>query len=331
VDRPAVEHLVTARPQLAGALHAAWGLARASEADRRASQDAALRRIVAHAYEHVRYYRRLFDRHRLLPGHLRGVIDLDLVPLSGRDDLLAQRESDLLARGVQLADLLTVPLGEDSDTPRLRRTRFEAFLQLIHRMRALGGLGLQGRDRVAVLSGPGGPERHGFAHHLLGLHRRRLFDAAADPRATALAIAGFHPDVLIGPAPALDRLAAEVTEPVRPRLVVVEGRPPMPRLRARLAGAFRSAVRAAYGIGGGTVLAAECEETGAYHVVEGWALLEVLADGRAALPGERGEVAVTLLHSFAMPILRLRLGHLATRGGLCACGAPFATILAPDA
>jgi phenylacetate-CoA ligase len=59
-------------------------------------------------------------------------------------------------------------------------------------------------------------------------------------------------------------------------------------------------------------------------------LLEVLADGRPAAAGERGEVSVTLLHSYAMPILRYRLGHHATRGGPCACGAPYSTILAPD-
>ena len=320
---------MTARPQIAGALHAAWGYARSSRAELNATQDAALRRLALHAYEQVRYFRRLFDRHRLLPRHLRGVIDLDLVPVTERDELVLQRESDLLARGVEVADLVTVPLGEEPGAPRLRRSRLEDLLHLIQRTRALSTLGLLGRDRIAVLSSPDGSERSGFALHLLGLHRRRQFDPAAEPRATAEAMADFRPDVIIGSSAALARVA-EVAAALRPRLVVVEGRPPMPRLRTRLATAFQSTVRAAYGIGGGTVLATECPTTGAYHVAEGWALVEVLADGRSARPGERGEVAVTLLHSFAMPVLRLRLGHLATRGELCACGAPSGTILTPD-
>ncbi len=50
-------------------------------------------------------------------------------------------------------------------------------------------------------------------------------------------------------------------------------------------------------------------------------------DGRPAAPGERGEVVLTALHSFAMPFIRFRLGDIVTKGDShCACGQPFATI-----
>jgi phenylacetate-CoA ligase len=322
---------VTARPQLAGALHAAWGSARTSRAELRASQDAALRRLAVHAYDQVRYYHRLFDRHRLHPRHLRGVVDLDLVPLSGRDDLRAQPSADLLARDTQPSTLLRVPTAGG---PALYRTWLEDVLQLLHRVRSLGGVGVQARDRIAIV-GAGDArdrERHGLALHLLGLRRRRVFDGSRDPVEVALAVAAFQPEVLAGTPGMLDRLAAggPAAAAIRPRLVVVEGTPPMPRLRARLSDAFDAPVRATYGLGAETLLGAECRETGAFHISDGWVLLEVLADGRPAAAGERGEVAVTLLHSYAMPILRYRLGHHATRGGPCACGAPYSTILAPD-
>jgi phenylacetate-CoA ligase len=322
---------VTARPQLAGALHAAWGSTRTSRAELRAGQDAALRRLALHAYSQVRYYHRLFDRHRLHPRHLRGVVDLDLVPLSGRDDLRAQAATDLLARDTQLATLLRVATAGG---PALYRTWLEDVLQLLHRVRSLGGVGVQARDRIAIV-GAGDArdrERHGLALHLLGLRRRRVFDGSRDPVEVALAVAAFQPEVLAGTPGMLDRLAAggPAAAAIRPRLVVVEGTPPMPRLRERLSDAFDAPVRATYGLGAETLLGAECRETGAYHVSDGWVLLEVLADGRPAAAGERGEVAATLLHSYAMPILRYRLGHHATRGGPCACGAPYSTILAPD-
>ncbi len=324
---------MTARPQLTEALHAAWGYDRSSQAELRAHQDASLRRLAVHAYEQVRYYHRLFDRHRLHPRHLRGVVDLDLVPVSGRDERCAQTGADLLARGVDPATLLPAPVLHSSDgTPWIYRTWLEDLLELLRRMRILGGLGLHARDRIAVVGDGDGrdQERHGLALHLLGFHRRRYFDASSEPAAVAEQISGFNADVLAGTAGALHRLAATAGD-VRPRLVVVEGRPPLPRLRARLAEAFGAPVYATYGIGADTVLAAECRETGAFHVSDGAVLLEVLVDGRPAAVGERGEVAVTLLHSYAMPILRHRLGHRATRGGPCACGATCSTILAPDA
>jgi phenylacetate-coenzyme A ligase PaaK-like adenylate-forming protein len=56
--------------------------AHASPTELRAFQDARLRQLLVHAYEHVPYYRRLFDRHRLHPRHIRGTVDLGLIPLS---------------------------------------------------------------------------------------------------------------------------------------------------------------------------------------------------------------------------------------------------------
>ena len=321
---------MSVRPQLADALHAAWGHARTSPTELRASQDAALRRLAVHAYEQVRYYRRLFDRSRLHPRHLRGVVDLDLIPATCRDDLLAQDRLHLLARDSDPS--LLISLRPDGRGPALYRTWLEDLLHLLHRVRALGGLGVQPRDRVAIVRGADAPdvERHGLALHLLGLRRRGVFGGSAPGTRLAADVEAFMPDVVAGPPAVLDRLAALAPD-IHPRLVVVEGRPPLPRLRARLTDAFRAPVRAVYGLGADTPLAAECRETGAFHANDGWALLEVLVDGRPAAVGERGELAVTLLHTYAMPVIRYRLGHLATRGGPCACGAPFSTILAPDA
>lgn len=45
-------------------------------------QEAQLRRLVAHAYENVPYYRSLFDRHDLEPQHIRTVGDLARIPVT---------------------------------------------------------------------------------------------------------------------------------------------------------------------------------------------------------------------------------------------------------
>ena len=322
--------MVSARPLLADAVQAAWAHPGTPRARLRASQDAALRRLLAHAYDTVRFYRRHFDRHRLLPRHLRGVVDLDLLPPTGREELAGVDRGNLLARGTDRSTLM--PVRPEGGGPTLYRTTLEDLLHLVHRVRALTAAGVLPGERVAVVRDGDGMdiERHGLALHLLGLRRRRVFGGREEPARTAAKVAGYEPGVLAGTAAGLDRLAASGTA-IRPRLVVVEGTPPLPRLRTRLADAFRAPVRAVYGLGTDTPLATECRDTGAFHVNDGWAVLEVLVDGRPAAAGERGELAVTLLHSYAMPVLRYRLGHRATRGGPCACGAPFSTILTPDA
>ncbi|HTP95661.1 MAG TPA: hypothetical protein VMK05_07400 [Burkholderiales bacterium] len=68
-------------------------------------------------------------------------------------------------------------------------------------------------------------------------------------------------------------------------------------------------------------LALQCPEHEHYHVQSENVLLEVLReDGTPCAPGEIGEVVVTTLHNFAMPLIRYRLGDYAQVGPACPCG-----------
>ena len=109
----------------------------------------------------------------------------------------------------------------------------------------------------------------------------------------------------------------------------------LPRLRqARtfseaLRPALRDVVRRAWGVGIADVYS--CEEAGYiafqcpghehYHVQSESLLVEIVdAHGMPCAPGEIGEVALTTLHNFAMPLIRYRLGDYAELGEACSCG-----------
>lgn len=75
-----------------------------------------------------------------------------------------------------------------------------------------------------------------------------------------------------------------------------------------------SAVEAGY-------IALQCPDHPHLHIQSESALVEILAqDGRPCLPGEVGQVVVTPLHNFAMPLIRYAIGDLAQMGAPCACG-----------
>lgn len=69
-------------------------------------------------------------------------------------------------------------------------------------------------------------------------------------------------------------------------------------------------------------LALECPEfEGRYHVQAEGVLLEVLReDGHPCGAGEVGEVVVTSLHNYAMPLIRYAIGDYAEVGAPCPCG-----------
>src|SRR6185503_7416692 len=174
--------VTAAHPELGPALWAAWRHPRASRAELRAWQDARLRRLVRHAYDSVPFYRRLFDRHRLHPRHIRGVVDLDLIPTTDKATMRTEGGAALLARGHDTASLLTVRTSGSSGEPfTIHRTWLEDKLQYLLRLRTFGAFGVRHRDRVVAVGVGGRPDSGedkliGRSLRALGFHSRELVD-----------------------------------------------------------------------------------------------------------------------------------------------------------
>lgn len=68
-------------------------------------------------------------------------------------------------------------------------------------------------------------------------------------------------------------------------------------------------------------IALQCPQSGHYHIQSESLIVEVLDDaGAPCAPGEIGQVVVSTLHNFAMPLLRYASGDYAEVGEPCACG-----------
>jgi phenylacetate-CoA ligase len=92
-------------------------------------------------------------------------------------------------------------------------------------------------------------------------------------------------------------------------------------LRDLVAQQWGSRVSDAYSAEEVGCMAIECPEGGGYHAQAETAIVEVLdAAGAPCRPGEVGEVVVTPLFNYAMPLLRYAIGDYAEAGGPCRCG-----------
>jgi phenylacetate-CoA ligase len=324
------------RPEIGPALSAAWRHTHAARAELRAWQDARLRRLVIHAYESVPLYRRLFDLHRLHPRHIRGVVDLDLIPFTDKAEMRRQGPARLLARGHDADSLLTVRTSGSSGEPfAIRRTWLEDKLQYLLRLRAFRAFGVRPTDRVVAVGvagrpAVGDPLLVGPSLRAFGFHRRELIDGLQEPAQIAAQLRETRPDVLIGLPGVLDRLGApelaDAVSQVRPRVVILGGEVATPVMRLRIRQTFAAPLFETYASQECPLMAWECRHSGDLHTCDDGVLVEVLRDGSAVNPGERGDVVVTNLHAYAMPFIRYRIGDLATQGAPCRCGAPFSTI-----
>lgn len=91
-------------------------------------------------------------------------------------------------------------------------------------------------------------------------------------------------------------------------------------VRLKLAKTFGTRVFNEYGCGELGSIAHECE-SGSLHVSDENMLVEILDGERVCEPGEIGEIVITELNNYAMPLIRYRTGDFGALGiGACACG-----------
>jgi phenylacetate-coenzyme A ligase PaaK-like adenylate-forming protein len=313
---------------------------RASRAEVKAFQDAHLRRLVLHAYENVPYYRKLFDRNRLHPRHIRGTADLDLIPISSKQDMRERPAHQLLDRTVDQGRLLTVCTSGSTGEPfTVRRTWLEQAFKVLLQQRCWQAFGLRLPERIMKVGRGRSPDSKdaklvGRLLQAAGIHPTLSIDGIVQPPEEVVRrLETFRPHLLVALPSILcitaDHLLAHGRQDIRPRILSVGGEVLTPLMRRRLTQAFGVEPVQTYASHEFPLMAWECGVSGELHTCDDGVIVEVLRDGRPASAGEEGEVVVTNLHAYAMPFIRYRLADLVTRGSdQCACGQPFSTIRA---
>jgi phenylacetate-CoA ligase len=115
---------------------------------------------------------------------------------------------------------------------------------------------------------------------------------------------------------------AQGIRPYPPKSVVSSGATLSASMRPAIEAAFAAPIFDRYGSREAYGIAAECEAHQGLHVCPVLQYVEILGpDGSPAPPGELGEVVVTTLTSYAMPLIRYRIGDMsAWAEDTCSCG-----------
>lgn len=302
-------------------------------------QNKQLRRLIAHAYENVPYYRRLFDRNGIKPNDIQSVADLPLIPISSKRDLQSLPAEEIVARGTDPESLILRRTSGSSGEPfSIRRTWLEERILGVLVLRSTLDLGIRITDKIAKvgLVRPKHPRDYRFSSQILqklGIRPRTRVNCLLPPKDIIEVLRNLRPDILTGFPGVLSKLAENLDDEdrraIRPRFIRVGGEVITPLMRRQITEAFRAPVYDIYASWEFNMLAWECKATGEYHTCDDGLIMEVIKDGRPAVEGERGEVVGTNLHAFAMPLIRFRLGDIVTKGSeTCPCGQPFSTIRA---
>lgn len=291
--------------------------------------DAALRRIIRHAYTNVPYYRRIFDECGLKPEDVHSVADLAPLTITTKADL--QREPDeFIARGVDRSRLLErITSGSTGQPASIRNAPIDEFRRQLARWRVDLGYGVRPGDRRVRFRTPrpllAGDRMLLALLGVTGLYAQRKVDSRLPGDEVLAILRSFRPTIIDGMSNTIDRAAQVALDTggssIRPRYVTTGGETLTPAMRQRIGEAFAAPIRDIFGACEIGVMASECPVSGLYHVASGVALEIIASEGQPARDGAEGHVVATSLLSRAVPVIRYGTGDIAVRGpDECPCG-----------
>jgi len=307
-----------------------------SASEMRLLQEEKLRRLVSHAYHHVGYYRERMDALGLRPEDIRTLDDLSRLPLLAKADVRENLHFDLLSDNHDKDLILRIATSGSTGEPFVcYADQHQLEIRLASTLRAMEWTGWQFGDRQARLwhqtlgMSSSQVARERFDAWLL----KRLFVPAFEMSESAMAaflgrLSSFDPVLIDGYAESFNYLAghlgsAKERPGLRPRGIISSAQALPDESRKIIERAFGTRVFDKYGSREFSGIAYECDAHDGHHVMAESYIVEILKDGRAALPGEVGEVVITDLNNLCLPFVRYRVGDLAEamdNATSCACG-----------
>ena len=280
----------------------------------RRSQEARLRRLVAHAGRTVPFYRQRFERAGIDPDQIRGLRDLQRIPVTTKADLQAAGPDATLSSAFDPADLVREHTSGSTGRPFTVAfdRRFVAVRDALF-LRVLATAGYRLSDRLMLVTSAR-DKRDRF------WPRWRYASIEAPPEDLMAQFEEFRPSVLYGCLTPLRQMAliARGRRGHTPKAVVSTAEGLDPQSRRLLATHFGAPVHDAYGLTEAGMLAWQCAVGSGYHLAEDTAIVEFLP----ASDGAVSRLIVTNLELRAMPLIRFETGDLAIPAddGACACG-----------
>ncbi len=285
----------------------------------RKNQFKKLKAVVKHAYNYVPHYHRAFSSVGVKPDDIKSFEDLRKLPLVSKQDIQKDYRN-FVAKGVDILKLPSRNTSGSTGTPlklisdpysspgSSRYPFFECGVKLCDKFVTIWG-------RATSIS--------------WGSRYTRLWGDISEtiipllPIEKLIKVLGqIKPDVLLTFPSVLLSLSGYDLSGINPRLIFAQGEMVTPHCRDIVKRKFGVDLFEIYGSVEFGNMAFECTEHFALHVITDNIYIESLdEDGEPVSPGERGEIVVTGLHNYVMPLIRYRIGDLGVlTDDRCPCG-----------
>lgn len=282
-----------------------------------------LKRLLAHAWKNVPFYRKRMQEAGVTPESVTSLADLQRLPILTKQDI-QQHLNELKASNFSEQEVIKDATGGSTGNPISFYRDHTANLwveELAARCRRW--IGYEHGDKLALIWGADRDIPKDHPAHERWLNSFNCSDS--DIREFLDEISAWKPDAIRAYASSMAMVAAFAkrhgcTVP-SPRGIECSAEKLHPDQRKLIEEVFASPVFDMYGSREVPALACECENHQGLHIFADARIIEVIRDGRPAAPGEEGKIVVTDLVNYGMPFIRYEIGDVGRLSASeCPCG-----------
>lgn len=291
-----------------------------------------LKRLLIHAYEHTRYYKRIFEESRFDPYTINSMEEIERIPFLERDDILNYYD-ELIADNIPLSTTYNDSTGGTTggqlyflNEKKNRQVERAFTMQIWKRM------GFHyGKDLLAVLRNDIIPEgrfyKRDFKHNRILFNNFNLTDDSLKMIVHTIRDMNIHylhayPSSATAVADYMKRNGLKGMLSLKVILLTSENIYPGQKemIEEMLGGRCHSF----YGHSEHAGIAWWCEKESLYHMDDEYGYIELVDNtGKSiAESGKYGEIVCTGLWNYAMPFIRYKTGDFAkySENTKCSCG-----------
>lgn len=282
-----------------------------------------LKELIKYAYYYVPYYHKLFAVANIKPDDIKDLKDVKKIPITSKRDV-QKNFADMVARGVDTSKLpfsvtsgsTGTPLKVFSDYTMKRWVAAVTNYNLFER-------GVRLSDNFVTVWGRGAESiQWGKKYVRLWGGISRTVVPLFPPAKLVKILRFIKPDVLDTYPSVLCTLANYGASGIRPRIIFTGGEVVTQESRHIAKKTFGVEPFETYGSVEFGDLAFECNEHCGLHIITDSVFMEFVDEiGEHVSSGEQGEIVVTGLWNYAMPLIRYRIGDLGIpTDEKCPCG-----------
>jgi phenylacetate-CoA ligase len=293
-------------------------------------QEKRLRALINHAYKNVLFYHDLFDSVGVKPQDFKSIKDLQKIPILTKEVIRNNYPEKILAKDVNIKNCFTKSTTGSTGMPlKVKFSPKELNYNAGINFFCLFEFGLRLTDKLVTIR-----------HNDYSSDKKNVFKSLFQkmgifwsknisifsPIETILAdLISFRPDVIATYPSILLLLSQEIKKKnivgINPRLILTSGETLRDYNRNKIREAFNSEIYSMYGAEEFGRIAFQCKENSVYHIISDSVIIEFVKDGINVEDGENGEMVVTSLFNYTMPLIRYNIGDIGSfTKEKCNCG-----------